>query len=473
MLSMLVRPTAPPRWLGLVVAAVAILVETLMVVVLRTLAPMDTFGVVYLLGALVVAIGWGTGLAAVTSVVSAVAWVYFRDWPNDAFDPTDLRNWVVIGVFLLVTLMANSLAAVARARAAEADTRRREADLTAERQAALRRVATAVAQGVPPADVFSTVTTELAYALRAQHAALFRYETDGSAVLVAAHDESGAQPMSVGEHFLREADNAATRLLREGRIAPIVVDGQEWGVAVVSSCCAQPFPPDTEARLTDFARLVAMAIANGQARSDLAASRTRIVAAADDARRRLERDLHDGAQQRLVSLALKARMTELSLPAGQDAIRELLADIVQGLGDVSEELRAISRGIHPAILSKGGLGPALRSLACRSVVPVQLDVDVPGRLPDRVEVAAYYVVAEALTNTARHANAAEVKVTAKAADGHLELMIQDDGAGGAEPANGSGLIGLVDRVEAVGGHLSVNSPAGVGTSLTATIPCAA
>ena len=166
-------------------------------------------------------------------------------------------------------------------------------------------------------------------------------------------------------------------------------------------------------------------------------------------------------------------MTELSLPAGQDAIRELLADIVQGLGDVSEELRAISRGIHPAILSKGGLGPALRSLACRSVVPVLLDVDVPGRLSDRVEVAAYYVVAEALTNTARHANAAEVKVTAKAADGHLELMIQDDGAGGADPANGSGLIGLVDRVEAVGGHLSVNSPAGVGTSLAATIPCAA
>ena len=140
---------------------------------------------------------------------------------------------------------------------------------------------------------------------------------------------------------------------------------------------------------------------------------------------------------------------------------------------MSEELRAISRGIHPAILSKGGLGPALRSLACRSVVPVELDVDVQGRLPDRVEVAAYYVVAEALTNTARHAHAGEVKVSVKAADGHLDLMISDDGAGGADPANGSGLIGLVDRVEAVGGHLSVSSPAGVGTSLAATIPCAA
>jgi signal transduction histidine kinase len=370
-------------------------------------------------------------------------------------------------------LLANTLAGVARSRAAEADARRRDADRTAERQAALRRVATTVAQGVPAGDVFSTVTTELARALRAQHAALFRYETDGTAVLVAVHDESGGRPMSVGEHFSLDGDNVATTVLREGRIAPIVVDGQQWGVAVVSSSHAQPFPPDTEARLTDFARLVAMAIANAQARSDLNASRARIVTAADDARRRLERDLHDGAQQRLVSLAIKARMTELSLPAGQDAIREQLTELVQGLQDVSEELRAISRGIHPAILSKGGLGPALRSLAGRSVVPVELDVDVPGRLPDRVEVAAYYVVAEALTNTARHAHAAEVKVSVKAAGGHLDLMIKDNGAGGADPTNGSGLIGLVDRVEAVGGHLRVTSPAGIGTWLAATIPCVA
>jgi signal transduction histidine kinase len=465
-LSVLVRPTAPPMWLGVLVAAAAILVETLLVVALRSLAPMDTFGAVYLLGALVVAIGWGTGLAAVTSVVSALAWGYFRDWPNDSFDPTSLRNWVVIGVFLVVALTANSLAGVARARAAEAER-------SAERQAALRRVATAVAQGIPPQDVFSTVTTELAHVLRVTHTALFRYEPDGSAVLVAVHDKSSAQPMSVGENFPLSGDNLAARVLREGRVAPIVVDGQEWGVAVVSSSLAQPFPADTEARLMDFAELVAMAIANAQARSDLNASRARIVTAADDARRRLERDLHDGAQQRLVSLALKARMTEVSLPAGQDVVKEQLAEIVEGLGDASEELRAISRGIHPAILSKGGLGPALRSLACRSAVPVELDVDVEGRLPDRVEVAAYYIVAEALTNTARHAYAAEVKVRVKAADGQLDLTISDDGKGGADLASGSGLIGLVDRVEAVGGHLSVSSPAGAGTSLAATIPCAA
>jgi signal transduction histidine kinase len=465
-LSVLVRPTAPPVWLGLLVAAAATCAETLFVVMLRTLAPMDTFGVVFLLGALIVAIGWGSGLAAVTSLVSAVAWGYFRDWPDDSFDPTSLRNWVVIGVFLVATLMANSLAGVARARAAEADR-------TAERQAALRRVATAVAQGEPPLDVFSTVTKELARALRVRHAALFRYEPDGSVVLVAVRDQLCEWPMSVGERSSLDGHDVAARALREGRTAPIVVDGKEWGVAVVSSGRAQQLPADTEARLTDFAELVAMAIANAQARSDLNASRTRIVTAADDARRRLERDLHDGAQQHLVSLALKARMTEVSLPAGQDAIKEQLAEIVQGLSDASEELRAISRGIHPAILSNGGLGPALRSLACRSTVPVELDVDVAGRLPDRVEVAAYYVVAEALTNTARHANAAEVKVSVKAADGHLDMLISDDGAGGADPANGSGLIGLVDRVEAVGGHLSVSSPAGVGTSLAATIPCAA
>ncbi len=466
MLAVLVRPTAPPIWLGLLIAAAAITGETLLMIVLKRVAPMDTFGVLYFLGALVVAIGWGPGLAAVTSLVSVLAFGYFHDWPNDSFDPTDLRNWVAMSVFLVVTLVANMLAGVARARATEADR-------SAERQGALRRVATAVAQGVPPYDVFSTVTTELAHALRVRHTALFRYEPDGSAVLVAVHDESGEQPMSVGERFSLSGDDGAARVLREGRVAPIVVDGQEWGVAVVSSSPAQPFPADTEARLMDFAELVAMAIANAQARSDLNASRARIVSAADDARRQLERDLHDGAQQRLVSLALKARMTEVSLPAGQDAIKEQLAEIVEGLGDASEELRAISRGIHPAILSKGGLGPALRSLACRSAVPVKLDVGVEGRLPDRVEVAAYYVVAEALTNTARHAHAAEVKVSVKAADGQLDLMISDDGAGGADLANGSGLIGLVDRVEAVGGHLSVSSPAGAGTSLAATIPCAA
>jgi signal transduction histidine kinase len=444
-LSLLVRPTAPPMWLGVLVAVAAICVETLVMSVLRFFAPMDTFSVVYVLGALVVAIGWGTGLAAVTAAASAFAFGYFRNWPDDSFDPSDLRNWVALGVFLTATLMANTLAGVARTRAAEAER-------TAERQAALRRVATVVAQGLPPSDVFSTVTTELAHALRAEHAALFRYEADGTAVLVAS---SGVQPTSAG------------------RTAPIVVDGQEWGAAVVSSSRAQPFPVDTEDRLADFARLVAMAVANAQARSDLTSSRMRIVTAADDARRRLERDLHDGAQQRLVSLALKARMTELSLPDGQDAVRAALDEIVQGLGDICEELRGISRGIHPAILSKGGLGPALRSLACRSVVPVDLNVDVPGRLPDRVEVAAYYVVAEALTNTARHAHADEVKVSVQAADGRLDLMISDDGAGGADPSNGSGLTGLVDRVEAVGGHLWVNSPAGVGTSLAASIPCAA
>ncbi|MFG1933306.1 DUF4118 domain-containing protein [Mycobacterium sp. NPDC048908] len=451
LLSLLVRPTAPPVWLGLVVAAAATAAETVLVVVLRSLAPMDTFGVVYLLGALVVAIGWGTGLAAVTSVVSAFGFGYFRDWPDDTFDAADLRNWVVIGVFLVITLTANSLAGVARARAAESER-------TAERQAALRRVATAVAEGLPPGEVFATVTKELAYALRAQKAALFRYELDGSAVLVAAHDDSGG--------------DVAEAVLRDGRTAPIMVDGQEWGVAAVSSSRAQPFPAETEARLADFAKYVAMAVANAQARADLTASRLRIVAAADDARKRLERDLHDGAQQRLVSLALKARVTEQSLPAGHQELRDDLNEIVQGLGDVSEELRAISRGIHPVILSKGGLGPALRSLACRSTVPVVLDVDVPCRLPDRVEVAAYYVVAEALTNTVRHAHAGEVKVTVTASGGNLDLMIADDGTGGADPSNGSGLIGLVDRVEAVGGHLWVNSPVGVGTSLAASIPCA-
>jgi K+-sensing histidine kinase KdpD len=355
-LSLLVRPTAPPMWLGVLVAAATIATETVLVVALKSVSPMETFGVVYLLGALVVAIGWGSGLATVTAVISAFAFGYFRNWPQDSFDPRVLRNWVVIGVFLVVTLLANALAGLARSRAAEAVARRNDADAAARHQAALRRVATAVASGMAPSDVFSMVTTELAQILSTQNAALLRYEPDGSAVLLAACDEPGLPKMPVGEQFsldgnsilkLVQRDGRATRIdchdhvegsaaarvrplgLHSGVGAPIVVDGRLWGVAIVGSSRAAAFPPDTEERLTDFADLAAMAVANAQARSDLTASRARIVTAADDARRRIERDLHDGAQQRLVSLALKARMTEQSLPAGQDAIRAELADIVQ------------------------------------------------------------------------------------------------------------------------------------------------
>jgi signal transduction histidine kinase len=233
----------------------------------------------------------------------------------------------------------------------------------------------------------------------------------------------------------------------------------------------QPLPPDTEARLADFAELVATAIANAEARGELLASRARIVTAADEARRRIERDLHDGAQQRLVAAGLKVRSLEASLPA-DDALKREVAALGDALAAANEELRRISHGIHPTALSRGGLRLALRSLSRRAGVPVDLSIAVEQRLPESVEVAAYYVVAEALTNAAKHAHASLVTVTAEADDRCLHISVADhDGVGGANSSGGSGLIGLKDRVEALGGHLHLASHDHHGTTLSAEIPC--
>jgi signal transduction histidine kinase len=251
---------------------------------------------------------------------------------------------------------------------------------------------------------------------------------------------------------------------------PIIVDGVVWGAAIVGTTRSAPLPSDTEERVGDFADLVATAIANAATRAELVASRARIVAAADDARRRLERDLHDGAQQRLVTLGLQARLAEASVPPGLDELKGQLSGVVSGLMGASAELQEISRGIHPAILSKGGVVSALKTLARRCTVPVTLELAIERRLPDSVEVGVYYIAAEALTNAAKHARASEVTVHAESTVDHLSLTIRDDGIGGADFAEGSGLVGLKDRVAALGGELSITSPVGIGTAVVVTIP---
>ena len=495
-MSLLVRPTPPPIWLGLVAAAALIGLETVVVVLLKQLAPTMAFGTVYLLGVLLVGMAWGFGLASITALVSAVAFDICRSWP-DSFGLTQLQNWVVIGVFFVVALLSNSLAGLARASAIEAERRRREADLAARQQTALRRVATLVARGVPPSEVFSTVVAELANCLDVQNASLFRYEPDGTALLLAAADEPGLQNMPVGEHFSLEGESIAAMVRRSGRVArmdshdhasgsaaarirelgltsgvgaPIMAGSQVWGAAIAGSSRSDAFPASAEQRVSDFADLITIAIANAQARADLNTSRARIVAAADDTRRRIERDLHDGAQQRLVSLGLQLRLAEESVPDEQTALREQISRVVTGLVGVSDELREISHGIHPAILSKGGLGPALKTLARRSTVPVKLDLAVPQRLPEYVEVASYYVAAEALTNVAKHAHASEVQLAAKSEEADIHLSIRDNGIGGVDVGKGSGLVGLIDRVEALGGQISLTSHLGDGTSLDVRIP---
>jgi signal transduction histidine kinase len=207
-----------------------------------------------------------------------------------------------------------------------------------------------------------------------------------------------------------------------------------------------------------------------ESRGELTASRARIVAAGDQARRRIERDLHDGTQQRLVALVLDTRSAEAALPPELPELKAQLAGVAAGLSEALDDLREVSRGVHPAILSAGGLGPALTALARRSAVPVRLDVDIQRRLPEAIEVAAYYVVSEALTNAAKHARASVVRVDARVRDGGLHLSVRDDGIGGADAGRGSGLIGLTDRVEALGGTITVSSPAGTGTALLVELP---
>ena len=229
-------------------------------------------------------------------------------------------------------------------------------------------------------------------------------------------------------------------------------------------------PLDTEGRLAEFTELVATAIANAESRAELAASRARIVATADATRRRIERDLHDGAQQQLVSLALELRAAQAALPPELSEQRAELSRVVEGLTAVLDELREIASGIHPAICPRAVSAPALKTLARRSPIPVELDVRVEGRLPESVEVAAYYVVSEMLTNAAKHAHASTVNVDVAAADGVLRVSVRDDGVGGADPARGSGLVGLRDRVEALGGTFTVESPRDAGTTIEVALP---
>ena len=251
---------------------------------------------------------------------------------------------------------------------------------------------------------------------------------------------------------------------------PVSVEGQLWGAIVVAYVGGEFLPADTESRLAGFTELLATAIANAEAQAEVTASRARVVAAADQARRRIERDLHDGAQQRLVTLALYLRDAQADAPpelGGQ--LGEAVAEATSAL----DELRETARGIHPAILADGGLRPALKALAGRSPVPVDLHIRVEERLPEPVEVSAYYVVAEALTNAAKHARASAIGVEAEIDSDLLRVTVRDNGIGGAHLGGGTGLAGLKDRVEALGGRIVLNSPRGAGTVLRVELPLTA
>jgi signal transduction histidine kinase len=394
---------------------------------------------------------------------------------------------------LVATAIANF---EARAELAASEARARE---LADEQAALRRVATLVARGVSPEEIFSAVTNEMGLLFGVSQAYVGRFEADGSAMVVVGVSD-GIRGVSTGSRWEFEDYMPSTRVYRTGRHArversdfehlsgrmadllrdigavssvgaPIVVEGRQWGFVTVTDTNRR-LPVDAEKRLEKFAELLGTAIANADSRAELAASRARIVAAGDDARRRIERDLHDGAQQRLVTLTLALRRANSKLPAEADELRADLTRVAEGLTMAVDELRELSRGIHPSILTEGGLSPALKALGRRSPVRVKLDMGFEHRLPDHVEVASYYTVSEALTNASKHADATRVWVSLDVEDDVLLLSIRDDGVGGADPSRGSGLTGLRDRIEALGGQIQIESPSGSGTLIEVEIPIA-
>jgi signal transduction histidine kinase len=327
--------------------------------------------------------------------------------------------------------------------------------------------------------------------------AILRYEPDSTATVVASWSD-GAISIPLGQRLPLEEENLAEEVhgaghaprreqhesaagpiaatvrelgIRAAAASPILVEGATWGAIGVLSRKPEPLPFDTEERLREFSRHAGIAVANAKSRSDLAESRARIVRAGDEARRRFDRDLHDGAQQRLVSLGLELSTAEASMPPELGDLRQRLSRLRGALNEVLDELRELSRGLHPAVLAEAGLNAALSSLARRSAVPVDLRIELGAeRFEEPIEVAAYYVASEALTNTAKHASASRVEVSARRCDGWLELIVSDDGRGGADASDGSGLTGLVDRVEAISGTINIESPTGLGTTLRLRLP---
>jgi PAS domain S-box-containing protein len=417
-------------------------------------------------------------------VVDGLLWGALAVHSNDAERlPPDTESRLESFTDLVATAMSNAQA-------------RAEVHRLADEQAALRRVATLVARESPPAEVFAAVAEEVERLLGVEVAVMLRYEGDGTATVIADRGTRDAA-IIVGGRMSLEGEGVAGQVLRSGRPVrigdyadatgplatyvrdegvrsavgcPILVGGRRWGAMVAGTRRAESVPVGLESRIEEFTELVAAAISNIQARSELAASRARIVAATDDERRRVVRDLHDGAQQRLVHTVVTLKLAARALQNEEDSAPALVSEALEQAARATEELRELAHGILPSILTRGGLRAGVDALASRMPVPVEIDMSV-GPLPPAVEATAYFVVAEALTNVAKHAQADRAGVMARIEDGTLVVQVRDDGAGGARPG-GSGLVGLADRLAVLDGRLRIESPADGGTLVAAAIPLA-
>jgi signal transduction histidine kinase len=418
---------------------------------------------------------------------------FVRDSITDSVLATQLFIATAALTSLLLAAVTAERAGVARALAVSEAAQRALAD----EQAALRRVATLVAAESPPSRVFQQVTEEVGRLLGLPRATVVKYDGAHTATVVGGWTEDGRPRLPVGTSLDLDGDTVVARVLRTGTAqrvesygqasgglaetlrkagyraavgAPVSLAGRSWGALAAATASDEPLPEGLERRLCDFADLVGQALANADARERLAASRAELVAVSDAERRRLERNLHDGAQQRLVSVALGLSMVDAKLEDDPGTARELLSatqdDLTRGL----EELRELARGLHPALLTERGLGPALNALLTRAPVPVEIEELPEERLTAPVEAAAYYVVAEAITNVAKYAHASRATVSISRSDGCATVTVCDDGVGCADPAGGSGLRGLAARVEALSGRLDVDSPPERGTCIRAEIP---
>jgi PAS domain S-box-containing protein len=412
-------------------------------------------------------------------------------WSNKLMQATDGSNSYLVTTGIDLTEPASQPEG---ALVGDVEAKLAEIGRLAQEQRALRRVATLVASEATPERVFAAVSEESARVLEVDGSAVFRYEGDDTATVVGRHDRDDVGVFKVGDRILADDNTAIGRARDTGlpaRIddyfaldtdvaklmiavgyrstvaAPIFVGGVPWGAVGIAA--VDDLPPDSEARLMGFCELASLAVASAQAREDLQSSRARIVKAGDEQRRKLERNLHDGAQQRLVSLALTIRLARAKLPSDPDTLEPILAGAAAELDMALEELRELARGLHPAALTEQGLGPALEALGARLPVEVKVDA-LDERLSDHLEATAYYICSEALTNVAKHAEASCAHVTFEREGGILRFEITDDGRGGADPRDGSGILGLRDRAEASGGTLFVISPPGKGTVVTGTLP---
>jgi signal transduction histidine kinase len=445
----------------------------------------STVAALYLFAVLPVAVVWGTAFGVAVSVASTAAYDALFVSPQHSLVVSDPRNWLRLAAFAAAAVVVSQL-----------QTRWRESARLAAEQAAVRRVATLVAQTVSPADVFQTVTREVGLLSDADLARMERYESDGTVTGVAGWSSGHEHELAVGTTFALEGTSIAARVRETGgpvRVdsfanavgpiahearalgirssigCPIVVGGRLWGVIAASSKREAPFPATTESQIAEFTELVATAVANAESHAELTASRARVVAAADESRRRFERDLHDGAQQRLVHTVVTLELARQTLGDARGPTVDLLDEALEHAQRATAELRDLAHGILPSALDHGGLSAGITALLSRVRLPVTVEV-TSERLPPALEATAYFIVAEALTNTLKHAQADSAHVTARINDGVLRVEVRDDGVGGARTDGSSGLLGLHDRAAAVDGELHVQSPAGAGTVIVAVLP---